>query len=396
MRRSLKPRAKVVQIIAIAIALIVGLLIFVSKVGAQQGKPAPKAAPPTNASASASAAPSIADAGASDDSGPPSPLDDTVVQTEDDIPKGLSEEQKVALGTGKVPIHREGKFASAFANPRYGDPAHVKVGVVINEIREYNIQTGGYDLDFFLSLTSDKELPPINLTFTNGHDVDCKAAADIATFKFYRCGGSFTAPVDLRKYPFDTQYLKVDFEDSVYGVDTVLFEPDQNRTSLDETFHIEGYGIASVGAHAYKHLYPPRFDRDDLHVSRYEFVIGVDRFGTSAAFSVFVPAFIIVIISLMGLWCPYDQLEVRSNAGAPMLAAAVLFHYSLIQALPATGYLTRADKLMLGVYVSLLLNMLSTWALIVADEDKQDSTFKFWRNYLPPFTAVVMAASVIL
>jgi hypothetical protein len=318
------------------------------------------------------------------------------VQTEDDIPKDLSDEQKDALGTGKVPIHREGPYRSAFANPKYGGPAHVKVGLVLNEVREYNIQTGGFDTEFFLSLTSDKELPPINLEFTNGHDVDCKASADVPTFKLYRCEGSFTSAVDLRKYPFDTQHLKVQFEDTVYGADTLVFQADPNRTSLDEGFLIEGYGIASVGARAYKHLYPPRFDRDDLYVSRYEFIVGIDRFGTSAAFSVFVPAFIIVIISLMGLWCPYDQMEVRSNAGAPMLAAAVLFHYSLIQALPATGYLTRADKLMLGVYVSLLLNMVSTWALLVADEDKQDSVFRFWRNYLPPFTAVVMAASVVL
>ena len=139
----------------------------------------------------------------------------------------------------------------------------------------------------------------------------------------------------------------------------------------------------------------PRFDRDDLYVSRYKFVVGIDRFGTSAAFSVFVPAFIIVIISLMGLWCPPDELEVRSNAGAPMLAAAVLFHYSLIQALPATGYLTRADKLMLGVYVSLLLNMASTWSFLIVSEESLDRTFKLWRAWLPPVTAAVMIAACI-
>jgi hypothetical protein len=218
--------------------------------------------------------------------------------------------------------------------------------------------------------------------------------ADVPTFKFFRCSGSFTSEVDLRKYPFDTQFLTISIEDQIYGVDTLVFEPDPSRTSLDEGFRIGGYGIASVGAHAYKHLYPPRFDRDDLYVSRYKFVVGIDRFGVSAAFSVFVPAFIIVIISLMGLWCPPGELEVRSNAGAPMLAAAVLFHYSLIQALPATGYLTRADKLMLGVYLSLLLNMASTWSFLIVSEDNLDRTFKLWRTWLPFGTAAVMLAAV--
>ena len=86
--------------------------------------------------------------------------------------------------------------------------------------------------------------------------------------------------------------------------------------------------------------------------------MGLERFATSAVFKVFVPAFVIVLISLLGMWVPPNEMEVRSNAGAPMLAGAVLFHFALMQELPATSYLTRADKLMLGVYTSLLLGML--------------------------------------
>ena len=87
------------------------------------------------------------------------------------------------------------------------------------------------------------------------------------------------------------------------------------------------------------------------------------------------------------MWVPPDELEVRSNAGAPMLAAAVLFHYSLIQSLPATGYLTHADKLMLGVYVSLLLNMVSTWMLMLGDERWMEHVFKRARTVVPTLTA---------
>jgi hypothetical protein len=174
-----------------------------------------------------------------------------------------------------------------------------------------------------------------------------------------------------------------------------VFTPDPARTSLDAGFRLSGYGVASVGANAFKHQYPPRFDRDDLYVSRYKFTIGLDRFAQSAAFSVYVPAFIIVLISLIGLWVPPGELEVRSNAGAPMLAAAVLFHYSLIQALPMTGYLTHADKLMLGVYVSLLLNMATTWGFMLVEEDKYDALFRFFRAWVPPLTFLVMIMSVI-
>ncbi len=406
----------ILQVVSVLAVIVLGCFILASKVSAQGPKPAGSAAKAVPVAAASSTSSALAaggvrklpkgdppapvataaagDAGAPSDGGlaaDASPLDYAVVQTDDDFPKGLSEEQKAAMGTGKVPIHREGPYRSPLAHPRFGGPATAKVGLVIDEIRDFDIQKGTFEAEFFLSMTGDKALPNTDITFPNGHEVTCDPLTDAETFKLYRCAGSFTTSVDLRAYPFDTQELVIQVEDKRAGVDQLIFEADPARTSLNSEFRMTGYGVATVGARAYKHLYPPRFDRDDLYVSRYKFTLGIDRFATSAAFSVFVPAFIIVIISLMGLWVPPDELEVRSNAGAPMLAAAVLFHFSLIQALPATGYLTRADKLMLGVYVSLLLNMATTWAFLVVDEDMVETWFKRFRAWVPPLTVVVMA-----
>jgi hypothetical protein len=385
-------------------------LVFAAKAGtipAPSATPALAAAnPPPIPTASIAPAASVAPPAPPAATGEP-PKDDkddfsnltlggAVIQDESDMPPGLSPEQQDSLGNGKVPIHRDGKFRSPLANPTSGGPATVKVGLVISEIRDYQITDGSFSADFFLSLTADKLLPKLHPVFTNGHEINCSNLIDVETFRFYRCTGTFTSAVDLRNYPFDTQYLDINLEDAVYGVDTVIFVSDPRRTSLDATFRLSGYGVASVGAAAFKHQYPSRFDRDDLYVSRYKFTLGLDRFAQSAAFSVYVPAFIIVLISLIGLWVPPDELEVRSAAGAPMLAAAVLFHYSLIQSLPATGYLTHADKLMLGVYVSLLLNMATTWVFLIVDEDRLTFWFKFFRAWTPPATAAVMAASVFV
>jgi len=382
-------------------------MIAVTKVRAQPARPLASAA--TSAAASVTAKPPVppapssaaphappADAGAAlPPPGDGGAIEYAEVQTESDFDPSLTEEQKNSIGTGKVPIHREGKFRSPFAHPRFGGPAHAKVGLVIDEIRDYNIQNGTFEAEFFVSLTSDKEMPAVSLTFTNGHEVNETVLADTPTFKFYRYSGKFTSEVDLRQYPFDTQNLEIAIEDKAAGIDQLILEADPARTSLNSEFRLAGYGVAAIAAKAYKHLYPPRFDRDDLYISRYKFTLSVDRFAQSAAFSVFVPAFIIVLISLMGMWVPPEELEVRSNAGAPMLAAAVLFHYSLIQALPATGYLTRADLLMLGVYVSLLMNMGSTWFLLIVDEENLDLWFKRFRTLVPILTFFVMIAASI-
>ena len=437
--RTRQPRAKrsarnrLFQIICLLVALGVGLVIFGKKVNAEpavrgmsapgdaakgaggkdpkaDGKPgdakkpgkkekdagvdAAAALAAAAASASAEAAKDAsADAAFDPDAGG---LDYAVVQTDDDFAKDLSEEEKASIGTGKVPIHREGAYRSPFAHPRFGGPAHIKVGLVIREVREFNIQTGGFEADFFLSLTSDKDMPNLSPVFTNGHEVTLAPLADTPTFKVFSVTGKFSSDIDLRLYPFDVQKLTIEMEDLKAGVDQLIFEADKQRTSLDESFLLASFGVAGIGAEVGKHKYPPRFDRDDLYVSRYKFTLTVDRFATSAAFSVFVPAFIIVLISLTGMWVPPDELEVRSNAGAPMLAAAVLFHYSLIQSLPATGYLTHADKLMLGVYVSLLLNMASTWLCLLGDERWADKVFHKSRTFVPILTAVVMVLAVVV
>ena len=105
--------------------------------------------------------------------------------------------------------------------------------------------------------------------------------------------GKFISPVDLREYPFDTQALKIEVEDRNAGVDQLLFVPDKARTSLDEGFDVASFGVASIGAHAYRHAYPARFDRDDLYVSRYKFVLGLDRFATSA-----VPPLTVIVMAV--------------------------------------------------------------------------------------------------
>ncbi|MDB4945801.1 MAG: hypothetical protein JWP97_5335 [Labilithrix sp.] len=413
-KRSLRNRA--FQLICVLTAVVLGLVIVARKVSAQTpgggtsaaaaGAPAKKArkdagvdaAPPPAAAPAAAPAPgALTDAGGDASFDPDAGgMDYAVTQGDEDFSPNASDEEKTALGSGKVPIHREGEFRSVFAHPRFGGPTHAKVGLVIREVREFNIQTGGFEADFFLSITADKALPALNLVFTNGHEVTLTPLAETETFKVYSVTGKFSSDIDLRLYPFDVQQLTIEMEDQKAGVDQIIFEADKNRTSLDESFLLASFGVNAVGAESYKHKYPPRFDRDDLYVSRYKFTLTVDRFATSAAFSVFVPAFIIVLISLTGMWVPPDELEVRTSAGAPMLAAAVLFHYSLIQALPATGYLTHADKLMLGVYVSLLLNMASTWMLMLGDERWMEHVFKVARTAVPIITGIVMLLACIV
>lgn len=376
----------VIQLFAIAVAVVLALVMVFKRASAQ---PAPKPL----AAAGGGAAPMPADAGSPAAAPPPTAAAPA--------PDGGDKEDKLADTVvpdgGGVPIHTDGEFRSPFANPKWGGtPAQVRVGLVLNDVTDYDIMKGTFDADFYLSLTSDKDMPSMDLIFPNGKVDDKELIADKPTFKLFRYTGEFTSPPDLRKYPFDKQELSIQIEENTEGIDQIDLVPDKTHTHLEAGFEVIGWDVSDLDATNIVHNFPDRFDHDDLYYGRYEFRLGIERYGTSALFTVFVPAFVIVLITMMGQWMPFESMDIRSNAGAPMLAAAVLFHFALMQSLPAVSYLTRADKLMLGVYGSLLLCMLSTWAFFLVSAENRDRVFKFGKWVIPPLGAALMVTACVV
>jgi hypothetical protein len=340
----------------------------------------PSTAPATAPSASAPSPAVSASAPAKDEEGKPTHL-----------PALLT----AKLGPkGGVPIHEQGVFRSPFANPS-ATQSTVRVGFLLQDVSNYDIQAGTFQAEFYLSLSSDLPMPSIDLDFTNGKVDDKEVQADLPTFKLLHFVGTFESVPDLHDYPFDTQQLAIELEDNENGTDQLRLIPDKSHTKLDVGFQVAGWQISSVGARVIDRYFPDRFDDDDLYYSRYRFTVGLKRFGTTALFTVFVPAFVIVLISLSGLWLPREELEVRSNATTPMLAAAVLFHFALMSSLPATGYLTRADKLMLAVYACLALHMGLMWLWFVFDERYTEIIHKIGKRLGPPLTLLIMALGVL-
>ncbi len=381
-QRKLRPWTVLVQVVSIAIAIGLGLMIFSKRVGAQAEPVAKgKGGAPSMLASDAGTDAAIAGTTAVGDGGKP---------PEDQL------EDAIVGADGGVPTHEAGEYRSPFANPKWGKVADVRVGMVLNDITSYDIHTGAFVADFYISLTSEREMPSMDLMFPNGKPDEKQVIADKPTFKLYRFTGTFTSPPDLRHYPFDQQQLTIQVEENTEGIDQIRLVPDQSHTHLEQGFEVIGWDVIYLEAVSVVHNFPDRFDHDDLYYGRYEFRLGVERYGTSAVFTVYVPAIVIVLISLMAMWIPFHRVDVRSNAGAPMLAAAVLFHFALMQALPAVSYLTRADKLMVGVYLSLFLNMLSTWWFFIVKDENIERVFRIARTLVPVATVIIMVFACVI
>lgn len=345
----------------------------------------------------AEAAPQAAPKSSAAGGAPNDTVADAAAATGDASDAGAAPIDLAIAPDGGVPFHPSGTtYRSPFARPNAGPPIRVKVAMLLNSIDEYEVKTGLFSADFFLSLTSTEPMPVMNLQYPNGDVSNTETIADKPTFKLYRVRGKFKSPPDLRKYPFDQQQLKILVEDDQHGIDQIRLVADRERAQLARGFRALGWSVTYVEARSFSHTYPDRFEGDDLYYGRYIFELGVSRYSTSAAFKVYVPAFVIVFISLLGMWVPAEEMEVRSNSGAPMLAGAVLFHFALMQELPATSYLTRADQIMLGVYISLLLGMISTWFMFVVEQERVEKVFKIARWLVPVLNVLVMVLACVL
>lgn len=396
-QRPRRSRWMALNVVSIALAIVLGFFVFVRR--GEDGSGEAFAAP-----AGPGARMTIGDDGAKTDAAasahlPPASAasaESKAKEDKDERVLGASDEPSpidLAIAPdGGVPFHPNGaRYRSPFAQPGASAPAVVKVGFLLNSVDGYDVKTGTFTADFFLSFTSSRTIPPLTLQFPNGKLDGREIIADKPSFKLVRLTGTFKSPADLRRYPFDQQELRIVIEDDMRGIDQLRFVADHDRTQLARGFRAVGWSVSYVEGRTVEQSYPDRFENDDLFYSRYTFALGVERYATSAAFKVFVPAFVIVLISLLGMWVPPEEMEVRSNSGAPMLAGAVLFHFALMQELPATIYLSRADKLMLGVYISLSLGMISTWWMFLVKEHNVEKVFRASRVVVPVLSVIVMA-----
>ena len=184
---------------------------------------------------------------------------------------------------GQGPDPSRGPFRSPLAHPRFGGPAHVE-GRPRADPRP---RVQHPDAARSRPTSSCRSRPTrrcrsCNLVFTNGTRSTSDAARRHADVQGLPLRATFSSSRRSAALPVRHAGARPSSSRTRRRASTrSIFEPDQTRTSLDEGFVVAGWGVASIGARAYKHTYPPRFDRDDLYVSRYKFTLGVDRFATS-------------------------------------------------------------------------------------------------------------------
>ena len=248
----------------------------------------------------------------------------------------------------------------------------VNVGLYLLNLGKFDVATGSFTADFYLSIKCEKECPSYDFEFMNGRAASLEKIIDEPDEKFYRIQANLLSSIDLKKYPFDSQKLQIILEDKTETTKTLNYVADLEESGIDESITFIGWNIDDWKAYTKEHNY----ELYDEVYSQYVFEIPISRILVNAIFKTFLPIVFIILIMLSSFVLDPDKITTRLAMVGSALVASVMFHVSLANQIPPVGYLTFIDKFMVLSYFVILLSFIFNVFLLELHEQKKDELVK--------------------
>ncbi|MEK6823495.1 MAG: hypothetical protein AABY06_00520 [Nanoarchaeota archaeon] len=244
----------------------------------------------------------------------------------------------------------------------------IKVGIYILNLGKFDLSTGSFTADFYLSLTCKNVCPKQEFEFMNGRASSLEKIIDNPNEKFYRIQANLVSPIDLKKFPFDKQKLEIILEDKKKTIDELEYVPDLETTGIDESISFVGWNLNKWEAKTKIH----RYEIYDEDYSQYVFSIPISRITINAVFKTFLPIIFILLVMLSSFILDPDKITTRLAMVGSALVASVMFHISLGNQIPPVSYLTFVDKFMVLTYFIILLSFIFNVFLLELHEQHKD------------------------
>ena len=169
--------------------------------------------------------------------------------------------------------------------------------------------------------------------------------------------GEFTAPLDLKEFPFDSQSLPITMVSFRYGPDEVKFIFEAERTGRAARFSATewdiGGGAGQVGV--YRAVSSHQSDREFLR-SRFDYTYEARRYVSYYVWKVILPLIFIVLMSWAVFFIDPTQVAPQLGVAATSILTLIAFFVTFGHNLPRISYLTQMDHF---VYASLALVFLA-------------------------------------
>jgi hypothetical protein len=243
----------------------------------------------------------------------------------------------------------------------------VQVSLYVLNLGKFDITTGSFTADFYLSMKCPKSCSVGEFEFMNGRATTTDKIVDKPNEKFYRLQATLNSPIDLRKFPFDRQKMQIILEDKEKTVDDLVYSVSLEESGVDPSVTFPGWKFIGWNSTVSEHYYGVY----DETYSQYAFTIDISRIFLNSLIKTFLPVFFIVLVVLSSFLLDPDKITTRIGMVGSALVASVMFHISIANQIPPTGYLTFADKFMVCTYFILLMSFVLNVVLLELHEQKK-------------------------
>ena len=161
--------------------------------------------------------------------------------------------------------------------------------------------------------------------------------------------------------------MEIILEDKENTVEDLHYNPVISESGIDESIVFTGWNIDSWSAEKKEHFYPIYNET----YSQYVFTINISKIALNSFIKTILPIIFIVLIVLFSFIIDPDKITQRLTMAGSSLIASVMFHVSLTNQIPSTGYLTFADKFMILTYFILLVTFIINIILLDLQERKK-------------------------
>ncbi len=164
---------------------------------------------------------------------------------------------------------------------------------------------------------------------------------------------------NLRMLPFDRQKLPMIMESFGVGSDSVLLEPNMERSGFDDQFLPPDWNI--IDFEVTSRLHQASWDRDAT-VSQALFQVTVKRHGQYYLWRIMLPMVMVVMVTWWIYWVPVTDFVSRLETGLMGILTLVAFNLVVLDTIPNISYLTLLDVFYLVGLLSVFMAILeSLW-----------------------------------
>ena len=252
------------------------------------------------------------------------------------------------------------------------DPKVVRVGVLVNDIQQLDLQSHSYNVDMYMWFKwKDPDIDPSrSFEFLNafelwGHTLTYDSTkperlADGSYYQVLRNQGKFNTKLPLGRYPFDTQHLRIAIEDSQEDASGLVYAPDERPIAVSQDLSLPGWKFQKPSVEVVDNKYVTDFgDPSEVNPDYSRFIVDVPvtRPQGTYAMKLLLPMLLVALTAALALWVHPRYVEGRIGIVITALLTLVALQLTTNSNLPEVDYLLLLDKLYILAYAFVVLTL---------------------------------------